>query len=98
MITKIIYWAGVCAGIAAGVVAIVGAIITGQVAYAAWGATAIAGSILAAISGAKARPDGSLSPLKIGAIFKEIPSGAWAAIAVLFVASIVVTIIFPPFK
>jgi hypothetical protein len=44
------------------------------------------------------RPDGSLSPLKIGAIFKEIPSGAWAAIAVLFVASIVVTIIFPPFK
>jgi len=95
---KVLFWAGVVGGIAAGVVAIIGAIVTKHIAYAAWGVTAIAGSIIAAISGAKARPDGSLSPLKIGAVFTEIPSGAWAAIALLFVASVVVTFIFPPFK
>ena len=95
---KVIYWAGVIGGIAAGVVLIIATIITHQIAYGAWGATALAGSIIAAVSGAKARPDGSLRPPTIGAVFKEIPSGAWAAIAAMFVASIIVTVIFPPFK
>ena len=95
---KVIVWIGVACGILAGIVAIVGAIVTQQVAYAAWGVTFIAGSIIAAVSGAKARPDGSLSPLKIGAVFKEIPAGAWLVIAALGVASIVVTAIFPPFR
>jgi hypothetical protein len=95
---KVIYWLGVVGGILAGVVAIVGAIITKHVAYAAWGVTFIAGSIIAAVSGAKARPDGSLSPLKVGAVFKEIPTGAWVVIAALGLASIVVTVIFPPFN
>lgn len=97
-INKIIFWAGVVCGILAGVVAIIGAIAAKEVAFAAWGVTFIAGSIISAVSGAKARPDGSLSPLKIGAIFKEIPGGAWAVIALMFVASITVTIIFSPIK
>ena len=96
-IKTLIFWAGVIGGIAAGIVLIIATIISHHVAYAAWAVTAIAGSIIAAVSGAKARPDGNLSPPTIGAVFKEIPSGAWAAIALLFVASVVVTVIFPPF-
>jgi 4-hydroxybenzoate polyprenyltransferase len=95
---KVVFWAGVVAGIVAGLALIVGAIVTKHVALAAWGVTGVAGSIIAAVSGAKARPDGSISPPTIGAVFTEIPSGAWAVIALLFVASVVMTFIFPPFR
>jgi hypothetical protein len=95
---KVIHWAGIVCGIVAGIAAIVAAIVLSQVAYAAWGVVFIAGTVIAAVSGAKARPDGSLNPKKprIGAVFKEISTGAWIAIALLFVAAVIVTFIFPP--
>jgi hypothetical protein len=95
---KVIHWAGVVCGILAGIAAIVAAIVLEQVAYAAWGLVFIAGSIIATVSGAKARPDGSLNPKKprIGAVFKQIPTGAWVAIALMFAGAVVVSFIFPP--
>jgi hypothetical protein len=95
---NVIHWIGIVCGIAAGIAAIVAAIALSQVAYSAWGVVFIAGTVIAAVSGAKARPDGSLNPKKpkIGAKFKEIPTGAWIAIALLFVAAVIITFIFPP--
>jgi hypothetical protein len=99
-LNKIIFWAGVVCGIAAGIAAIVASIALKQVAYGVWGAVFIAGSIIAAVSGAKARPDGSLNPKspRIGAVFKEIPTGAWVAIAIMFVGAVVVSFVFPPWR
>lgn len=98
MNATIIHWAGIVCGIVAGIAAIVAAIVLTQVAYSAWGVVFIAGTVIAAVSGAKARPDGSLNPKKprIGAVFKEIPTGAWIAIALLFIGAVVISFIFPP--
>ncbi len=96
MSQKAMLWAAVVCGVVAGVIALVVAVNTKSVAFAAWGVTFIAGSIIAAYSGAKGRPDGKLSPPTIGAKFTQIPTTAWLIIAAMVVTSAIVSIAAPP--
>jgi hypothetical protein len=95
---KFTYWLGVSCGLLAGIIAIVGAIVTRQGAYAAWGVTFIATTITAVLSGARIRPVFSADPPTVGAIFSAIPVVGWIVMASLFAASVVLSILFPPFR
>ena len=97
-LNSILLWAAVACGCIAGLVAIIAGIITHKPAAFGWGIAFISGSIIAGVGGARGRPDGKLSPPTIGAKFERIPSGAWFAIAGLFVAATVITFIFPPWQ
>ena len=95
---KLIYWLGVACGLLAGIIAIVGAIVTRHGALAAWGVTFIGTTITAVLSGARIRPVFSADPPTIGAIFSAIPVVGWIAMICMFVASVVLSIVFPPFR
>ncbi|MEW5987339.1 MAG: hypothetical protein AB1791_11950 [Chloroflexota bacterium] len=79
-------------GLAASVLAIVLGIINssaGAIAFGVWGLISV---VLAWFSGAKGSPTGNPFKKQIGAKFKEVPSGTWAIIAVLFVVAALITI------
>lgn len=95
---KFTYWLGVSCGLLAGIIAIVGAIVTRQGAYAAWGVTFIGTTITAVLSGARIRPVFSADPPTVGAIFSAIPVVGWIVMVSLFAASVVLSILFPPFR
>jgi hypothetical protein len=88
--------AALVGGIVAGLTLIVVAVVKKEVAFGAWGAFFVLGSIIAVSTGSKGTPDvavdGTLRPKKVGAKFSEIPPGAWLLIALLFVGAIAVTV------
>jgi hypothetical protein len=98
MLNKLLFWAAVVCGIIAGIAAIVAAIALKKYVFIAWGITFIVGSILCAVSAGSGRPDGAISPPTIGAVFKEIPGWSWGIIAAMCAGSVVLSIIFPPWK
>jgi len=95
---KLLFWAAVACGIIAGIAGVVAGIVFKKPAFAIWGGLFISGSIIIACSGGKGRPDGSLRPPTIGALFTEVPTWAWAVITLLFVPCVAFTFIFPPWK
>ena len=84
-------WLGFCLIIAAGIAMIVVGAIQRSAGLICWGCAAIAGSIIAWVSGATSRPD--INPMKksFGGTVSRVPMKSWAAIFVLFVGALIVT-------
>src|SRR5690242_3549907 len=93
LLDRIPNWVGFGLIILVGVLAIIfGLAVTKSPGLVAFGVAAIASSIIAWVNGAKSKPD--VGWISFGASVRNIDGWAWVIVFLLFVAAVVVAVVF----